>query len=126
MAHATYARSVPGVSAAQGSGDHLHRARSSLYLAAGEAQLARYKGTAFDVYYLMNGTSLLLIALVMLRSAVFSRATAYTGVLAGILMVVPSTAGTVGLVFALASLVPWAVFSVLVARRLLQLSIDAT
>ena len=31
-------------------------------------------------------------------------------------MAVPSNFGTVGLVFALASLVPWAVFAVLVAK----------
>jgi hypothetical protein len=93
----------------------------SLYLAAGEAMLATYKGTAFDAYYLMNGAALLIIAVVMLRSAVFGRATAYAGVLSGVLMVVPSTAGTLGLVFALSSLAPWAAFSVLVARRLLRL-----
>ena len=96
-------------------------AQRSLYAAAGEAMLAAYKGTAFDAYYLMNGSALLVIAATMLRSAVFGRATAYTGILSGVLMVVPSTAGTLGLVFALASLAPWAAFSVLVARRLLLL-----
>jgi hypothetical protein len=44
------------------------------------------------------------------------------GLLAGALMVLPASAGTIGLAFALASLVPWAVFSVLVARRLLWLA----
>jgi len=57
----------------------------------------------------------------MLRSGVFSKATAYAGLLAGVLMIVPSTAGTLGLIFSLASLVPWAMFAVLVARRLFQL-----
>jgi hypothetical protein len=96
-------------------------AQRSLYLAAGETMLATYKGTAFAVYYLLNGAALLLIAAVMLRGAVFGRATAYAGLLAGALMIVPSTFGTVGLVFSLASLVPWAVFSVLITRRLWQL-----
>ena len=40
-------------------------------------------------------------------------------------MAVPSNFGTVGLVFALASLIPWAVFAVLVARRLLNLAAEA-
>ncbi len=40
---------------------------------------------------------------------------------AGILMLVPSSAGTAGMIFAMGSLVPWAVFSVLVALRLLKL-----
>lgn len=52
---------------------------------------------------------------------VFSRATAVWGLAAAVLMGVPSNVGTVGLAFALASLVPWAVFAVLGARRLLAL-----
>lgn len=93
-------------------------------LAAGQAILAIYQGTAFDVYYIFNGVALLIFAVVMLRSSVFSRATAYSGLLASLLMMVPSSAGAVGMVFALASLAPWAVFSVLVARRLLRMGGD--
>jgi hypothetical protein len=92
-----------------------------MLLAAGQAMLAVYKGTAFDVYYVLNAVALLIIAAVMLRSTVFSKLTAYAGLLAGVLMSVPSTAGTIGPVFALASLVPWAIFVVLVARRFFQL-----
>ena len=36
-------------------------------------------------------------------------------------MTVPSNAGTLGALMAFASLLPWVVFSVLVARRLVQL-----
>ena len=90
-------------------------------LAAGEAMLATYTGTAFVVYYVLNGAALLLLAAVMRRSADFGQATAYAGVLSGALMLVPSTAGTIGLICSLASLLPWAVFSVLAARSLLVL-----
>jgi len=96
-------------------------AQRTIFLAAGQAMLAIYRGTAFDVYYVMNAIALLIISVVMLRSNIFSRVTAYVGLLAGILMIVPSTAGTIGLIFALASLVPWALFSLLIARRLFQL-----
>jgi hypothetical protein len=95
-------------------------ARASL-IAAGEAMLATFEGTAFNVYYVFGAVALLLIATVMLRSAVFSRRTAYVGLASGALMVVPATAGTLGLVFALASLVPWIVFLVLIALRFLEL-----
>ena len=44
------------------------------------------------------------------------------GLAGAVLMVVPSNFGTVGLVFALASLLPWSVFAVLVWRRLLRLA----
>jgi hypothetical protein len=96
-------------------------AQRATFLAAGEAALAAYRGTAFDVYYVLNDIILLVIAVVMLRSHIFSRATAYSGLIAGALMGVPSSAGTLGMYMALASLLPWMVFSVLVAPRLFQM-----
>ena len=96
-------------------------AQSTMFLGAGQAMLEIYKGTAFAVYYVLNAAALLIFAVVMLRSNIFSKVTAYIGILAGVLMIIPSTAGTLGLYFALASLVPWAIFSVLIARRFFQL-----
>ncbi len=96
-------------------------AEQTLLLAAGEAALVAYRGSAFNVYYVLNDIALLLIAGVMFKSPLFSRATAYTGLIAGVLMAVPSSVGTVGTYFALASLLPWVIFSVLVGRRLIQL-----
>jgi len=90
-------------------------------LVAGQALLAIYKGTAFDTYYVLNAAALLIFAIVMLRSKVFSKATGWVGLISGLLMTIPSTAGPVGLVFSLASLVPWAVFSVMIARRFFQM-----
>ena len=97
-------------------------AQRSMFLAAGQAMLATYKGTAFDMYYVLNAVALLLISVVMLRSNIFGRVTAYAGLLAGVLMIVSSTVGTVGLTFALASLLSWTVFSRLIARRLFQIA----
>jgi Domain of unknown function (DUF4386) len=94
-------------------------------LATGEGMLATWTGTAFDVYYLFNLVTLLVLAVLMYRSQVFSRPTAVWGLVAAALMAVPSNFGKVGLVFALASLVPWAVFAVLVARRLFALAAAA-
>ena len=95
-------------------------AEKAILEAAGQTLLVLYKGTAFDIYYVYNAAALLIIAIVMLRSPVFSRATAYWGLASGILMTIPSTAGTIGMIFALASLIPWMVFCVLVALRLFQ------
>lgn len=92
-------------------------AQKALYLASGETMLAIYRGTTFSVYYLLNALILLITSLVMFRSRVFSRATARMGLLAAILMTIPSTAGTIGKVFALLSLIPWAAFTFLSARR---------
>lgn len=96
-------------------------AEKAIFLAAGQAMLAIYKGTAFDVYYILNAAFLLIVSSVMLRSSIFSKGSAYWGMLSGVLMAVPSTAGTIGPIFALASLVPWTLFSLLVGRRLLHL-----
>lgn len=96
-------------------------ARRTALLGAGESILAIYRGTAFNVYYVLNAAALLILAVVMLRSRVFSKTTARIGLAAGILMIIPSTAGTIGLVFSLLSLVPWAVFLVLVIKRFSQI-----
>lgn len=90
-------------------------------LAAGEAVLAGWKGTAFLVYYLLGAAVLLLIARLLAHSGTFSRATAVCALVSGLLMCVPSTFGTIGLVFSLLSLIPWCAFCVLGGRRLLEL-----
>lgn len=90
-------------------------------LSAGYAMLVNYKGTAFDVYYVLNAITLLTVSGVMLQGRVFSRSTAIWGIISGILMIIPSTAGTIGLIFSLLSLVPWIVFSIMVAKRLFYL-----
>lgn len=87
---------------------------------AGGALLANYRGTAFDVYYVLNAAALLIFAGSMLRSDDFPRAAALAGIVAGILMIIPSTAGTIGLIFSLASLVPWALFLILIIPTLLR------
>ncbi len=96
-------------------------AQRTALMGAGQALLAIYRGTAFDTYYVLNAAALLIFAVVILRSNVFSKATGWVGLISGLLMTIPSTAGQVGLVFSLASLVPWAVFSVMIARRFFQL-----
>ncbi len=100
-------------------------AQRTALLGAGEAALATYIGTAFNVYYVLNGMALLIIAYIMLRSEVFGRAAAWTALLAGMLMIIPSTAGALGLYFSLLSLAPWVVLLIFLARGFLQLAANA-
>lgn len=93
----------------------------SLFLAAGQTMLAIYQGSAFDVYYILNAIATLIISVVMLRSRVFGKPAAYAGIASGVLMFIPSTAGTIGLYFAFASLVPMVVWMFLIALRLFKL-----
>lgn len=94
----------------------------SVYLGAGEALLATYAGTAFNVYYILNAIVLIIFSVVMLKSNIFNRTMAYFGLAAGILMLVPSTAGIVGIYFSLVSLIPWMIFLILFTIRVLRIS----
>jgi len=93
----------------------------AMFLAAGQAMLAIWTGTAFDVGYILEGVALLIIAVVMLRSTLFGKVTASVGILLGVMSLVPPTAGMIGLLFSLGSLVPLEIWLILIARRLFQL-----
>ena len=93
----------------------------STFLAAGQAMLATWQGTAFDVSYILSALAILTVSAVMLRSHhLFSKTTGYAGLSAGVLALVPPTAGTIGVVLSLVSLVPMVIWLVLIARRLLR------
>ena len=93
----------------------------TMLLTAGQVMLETYTGTAFDIYYVLNTIVLFIFSAIMLRSKLFSKTTAYLGIAADVLMIVPSSAGTLSLYFSLASLIPWAIWLVLVGLRLLRL-----
>jgi len=90
-------------------------------LAAGQAMVASWTGTAFSVGYVLGALAFLIAAVVMLRSDVFGRVTGWVGVVFGVASLVPASAGTVGIVFSLVALVPMWIWLILIARRLLQL-----
>ena len=91
-------------------------------LGAGAAMLATYKGTAFAIYYILNAIGLIILSVVMLQGSVFGKKTAYSGLISGILMIIPSTFGMIGLMLSVFSLIPWSIFSVLVTKELLKLA----
>lgn len=91
-------------------------------LAAGQALLTIYNGTAFDLSYILGGVVILIFSIVMLQSNVFSKAAAYVGIVMGVLMLVPPTVGTIGLLLSLISLIPTLIWLIPIARRLLQLA----
>ncbi len=97
-------------------------AEKSVMLAAGEVMLANWQGTAFNVSYVMAGVALLIIAIVMVRSKIFGKVAAYTAVILGVMALLPPTAGTVGMIFSLGSLLPLELWAILVGVRLLRIS----
>ncbi len=89
-------------------------------LGAGEAMVAHFHGTAFQVSYILGSISGLLIAAVMLRSKVFSRTTAYMRIGSSVFdfgIFIPG----IGLYISLLSVVFLLVFNIMVTRRLFQL-----
>ncbi len=93
----------------------------SMFLAAGQALLAGWQGTAFQVAYVVGSVAGLTISAVMLRSNAFSRVTAYMGILANVIalgLYVP----TVGLYISVFSVLFLWIWYILIARRLLQLA----
>lgn len=97
-------------------------AQQAILEAAGEALLAGWKGTAFLTYYWLGAIVLFILFWLLRRSDSFSSATSWWALASAVLMMVPSPFGLVGMVFALASLVPWSVLCLLAGRRLLRLA----
>jgi hypothetical protein len=101
-------------------------AQRAVLLAAGEAKLALVYGTAQQVHYVLGGVALLLVSIVMLRSSIFSKATAYVGVFANLLvfgLYVP----TIGVYLSIFSVFPFlTLWLILTGRRFLQLGSGKT
>jgi hypothetical protein len=92
-----------------------------ILLAAGQSIILSWQETAFNVSYVLSSVALLTFSLVMLRSRpLFNNVAVYTGIAAGVLGLVQSTAGQISLVFSIISLPPLAIWLVLVAKALLK------
>lgn len=94
----------------------------AILLAAGQAMLATWQGTAFNVGYVIEGIAFLLMGTVMLRSAVFGRLTAWVSIVLGIMSLVPPTVTVVGMYFALGSLIPLVMWDFIVAGEFFRLA----
>jgi hypothetical protein len=99
-------------------------ARSQL-LAAGEALSALFNGTAWILYFITFGVDALISSLLMLRTKIFSRTTAYLGIfmnigLLPIFAVIPGFA-PVATIINLVTTIAGTLWNVLVARSFFQL-----
>jgi hypothetical protein len=89
-------------------------ADKAIFIASGQTLHSIWKGTSYAVYYVLNGIALTLFFITMRKSPNFKKSTAYVGLSSGLLMLVPATAGIIGMTMALLSLLPWSIFSILV------------
>jgi len=95
-------------------------AQRAIYLSAGEGLLAIFHGTSYMVSYLLGSITGLILSVVMLRSTIFSKATAYIRIASSVLdfgLFIP----VVGLYISAFSAVLLLVWNIMIARRMLQL-----
>jgi hypothetical protein len=90
------------------------------YLAASEAVLSLFHGTAFHAHYLLGSASLLISSFLMLRSDLFGRVTAWAGIVTN-LVVLGLYVPVVGVYLSLLSVVGYLIWYALIARSLLRL-----
>jgi hypothetical protein len=98
--------------------------QQTIYLAAGEAIMAGYTGTSFNVYYVLSTICLLLFAYAIIKSTKFKKSIGLWGLVSGFFMIVPSSAGMLGMIFSLLSLIPWAVFIALLMLKFKKLAAE--
>ncbi|NOH02679.1 MAG: DUF4386 family protein [Chloroflexi bacterium] len=95
-------------------------AERAIYLSAGETLLAVFHGTAFQVSYILGSLGGLIISLIMLKTDIFSKTTAYFRIASSVFdfgLYVPS----IGMYISIFSVLFLLIWDVLVARRLFQL-----
>lgn len=96
--------------------------QQSSFLAAGEAVMSRYTGTSFNVYYVLSTICLLLFAYTIIKSTQFKKVVGYSGFVSGLFMIIPSSAGMIGMIFSLLSLIPWVIFITFLLLKFRELS----
>lgn len=90
------------------------------FLAAGEAKLASFHGTAFHISYILGSIAGLIISFVMLKTNIFSKTTAFVRIASSVCdfgLYIP----TVGIYISILSVLFLFIWNILVARRLFQL-----
>jgi len=95
--------------------------QKAIFLAAGEAKVATFHGTAFYINYILGSLTGLIISWVMLKTTLFSKATAYIRIASSICdfgLFVP----TIGMFIAIFSMLFLVIWNIMIARRLFQLA----
>ena len=93
----------------------------SQYLAAGEVLLSQFNGTGWFMNTFLGGFSLLISSLLMLRSSVFSKPTAYVGIITNTAVCLFFIPG-IGMLFLFLSLPGYMIWYFQLTRRFLKLA----
>ena len=88
---------------------------------AGTAMMAHFRGTTFNIHYVLGTTSLLISSLMMLRSKYYSNSIAYTGIVTNIL-VFTYYVPTIGLYLSVISVIGYLVWWLMLSKQWLMVS----
>ena len=87
----------------------------------GQTMLTIFNGTCFNVSYFLGGINMILFSIAMLKSDIFTKVTGWMGLLMGILMLVPPTAGKLGIILSFLSIIPLMPWLIIIAIRFFKL-----
>jgi len=96
-------------------------AARSQYLAAGDALHALFNGTSWVANTVLGGASLLISAILMLRSAVFGKATAWVGIVTNVAVLLFFIPGKIGTLLLFLSLPGYLVWYIQLARKFFRM-----
>ena len=72
----------------------------------GKMLMALFNGTSFNVSYCFGGLAITMFSIAIINSRVFSKSVGWLGLVIGILMLIPPTAGKLGFVLSFISIIP--------------------
>ncbi|MGD8455028.1 MAG: DUF4386 family protein [Anaerolineales bacterium] len=89
--------------------------------AAGTALMTLFRGTAFNIHYVLGTTSLLISSFLMMKSEIYSKSTAYIGIITNIL-VFTYYVPTVGVYLSIVSVIGYLLWWSLLGKQYIQMS----
>jgi hypothetical protein len=91
-------------------------AQEAALVASGQTLLTLYDGGTFGLSYLLGALSTLIFSVAMVRNRVFGLLPGIVGIITGVTMLVPANLGQIGLIIAMLSLIPTALWLILLSR----------
>ncbi len=91
-------------------------AQEAALVASGQTLLTLYNGGSFGLSYLLGAVSTLIFSAAMVRFRVFGLLPGIVGIITGITMLVPANLGELGVIVAMLSLIPTALWLILISR----------
>lgn len=86
---------------------------------AGTAMMAHFRGTTFNIHYVLGTISLLITSLIMMRSKYYNKATAYVGIVTNVL-VFTYYLPTIGVYLSVISVIGYLVWWLMLGKQWLQ------